>query len=146
MENIMTIGQVANRLGISAGALRYYERVGLLPHPPRTGAGYRLYGEDALRRLRLVKGARRLGLSLKEMRQLIEYALDSTCVNVRHRLRDQVTQKMAEIDRGILELTTLKAVLQSVSRRLEKEAAMTGADQTWATCQPCACTDEQGPS
>lgn len=142
MRNGMTIGQIADRLGMTAGAIRYYERVGLLPQPSRTEAGYRLYGPDALRRLRLVKGARLLGLSLKETGELIEYALGATCRDFRFRLHDRLVEKISEIDQRILELNALKAELHNASQRLEKEAAAPVADEAWPSCQPCGCLNE----
>jgi DNA-binding transcriptional MerR regulator len=64
----LTVSQLARRVGLSPDAVRYYERVGLLPPPARTAAGYRAYQEAAVDRLRLVTGARRLGLRLREIR------------------------------------------------------------------------------
>jgi Hg(II)-responsive transcriptional regulator len=66
--------QVAQRAGVNAQTLRYYERRGLLPDPPRTSAGYRAYGPDAVRIVRFVKRAQELGFSLSEIEMLLHLA------------------------------------------------------------------------
>jgi MerR family transcriptional regulator, redox-sensitive transcriptional activator SoxR len=65
----MTIGQVADRAGVRASRIRYYEDVGVLPAPERN-AGQRRYGEDVLHRLAIIEVAQRAGLSLEEIRDL----------------------------------------------------------------------------
>lgn len=66
--------QVARQAGVNAQTLRYYERRGLLPDPPRTGGGYRDYGPEAVRRVRFVKQAQELGFSLAEVDVLLQLA------------------------------------------------------------------------
>jgi MerR family transcriptional regulator, redox-sensitive transcriptional activator SoxR len=67
----LTIGQVARAAGINASAIRFYEREGLLPQPPRTG-GQRRYGDETVRRLEVIDIAKRAGFSLDEIRQLLD--------------------------------------------------------------------------
>ncbi|GIX50525.1 MAG: Cd(II)/Pb(II)-responsive transcriptional regulator [Limisphaera sp.] len=67
----MRIGELARATGTTPDTLRYYERVGLLPAPRRTAAGYRLYDDRALSRVRFIRKARRLGLSLQEIRSVL---------------------------------------------------------------------------
>jgi DNA-binding transcriptional MerR regulator len=66
--------QVAQRAGVNAQTLRYYERRGLLPDPPRTASGYRAYGPEAVRIVRFVKRAQELGFSLTEIEVLLHLA------------------------------------------------------------------------
>jgi DNA-binding transcriptional MerR regulator len=66
-----TIGQLADRAGVNLETLRYYERKGLLPEPPRTEAGYRQYGPDALARLEFISRAKGLGFTLAEIAGLL---------------------------------------------------------------------------
>jgi len=66
------IGEAARRVGVSAAALRLYEKRGLLPTATRTASGYRQYAEEDLQRARLVARARRMGLSLAQIAQAIE--------------------------------------------------------------------------
>jgi DNA-binding transcriptional MerR regulator len=66
-EASVRIGQAAARLGISADAIRYYERIGVLPRAPRTPSGYREYSEVSLRRIALVRAALTFGFSVKQV-------------------------------------------------------------------------------
>jgi DNA-binding transcriptional MerR regulator len=67
-----TITQIAAEVGVSSDTLRYYEKAGLITPAGRTEAGYRLYGDETADRLRLIKGAQRSGLRLREIRELLE--------------------------------------------------------------------------
>ena len=66
-----TIGKLALATDVTSDAIRYYEKEGLLTPTPKTGAGYRLYNEDAVRRLRFIKQAQHCGFSLSEIRELL---------------------------------------------------------------------------
>jgi MerR family copper efflux transcriptional regulator len=67
----MRIGELAQRVGTTSKALRFYEQAGLLPEPERTPSGYRNYDESVLDRLRFVKAAQAAGLTLAEVRDVI---------------------------------------------------------------------------
>ena len=67
----MRIGQLAAQTGYSVRTIRFYEQSGLLPAPHRTPAGYRCYDQDALTRLRFVRSAQALGLSLAEIAEVL---------------------------------------------------------------------------
>ena len=75
----LTVSALAGQVGLSADTVRYYERVGLLPEPARSAAGYRLYDQDAVGRLRLIKGAQRAGLRLREIGELLQVADQGQC-------------------------------------------------------------------
>jgi DNA-binding transcriptional MerR regulator len=68
----MQIGDVADRTGLSLRTIRHYEEVGLLPEAQRSAGGFRLYTEDAVSRLLLIKRMKPLDFTLDEMRDLIE--------------------------------------------------------------------------
>ena len=67
----MRIGQLATQTGYSVRTIRFYEQSGLLPAPQRTSAGYRSYDQDAVIRLRFVRSAQALGLSLAEIAEVL---------------------------------------------------------------------------
>jgi DNA-binding transcriptional MerR regulator len=67
----LTIGNVAKESGVNVETIRYYERQGLLPEPPRTESGYRLFSRAAIRQVRFIKRAQQLGFSLKETKEIL---------------------------------------------------------------------------
>lgn len=67
----LTTSRLAKRSGVHLETVRYYERQGLLPRPPRTAAGYRQFSPDSVRRIRFIKRAQDLGFSLSEIGDLL---------------------------------------------------------------------------
>lgn len=114
----MRIGRLAREAGTPTSAIRYYERHGLLPSAKRTESGYRLYEEESLARLRFIRRAKNLGLSLTEIKQL----LDSPDARAeRARLRHLVAHKLAAIKSRVEELDLLAGTLERLYVRLVKE-------------------------
>ena len=70
--NALKVGEVAAEAGVSVQTLHYYERLGLLPKPKRSEADYRLYSPEAVRRVRFIKKAQALGLTLEETKQILD--------------------------------------------------------------------------
>src|SRR5712692_6796142 len=103
MEQRLRIGQLAERSGVSADTIRYYERIGLMPKPARTSAGYREYSGAAIDRVRLVQNALRFGFSLKQVGVFlgVRQAGGAPCKHV----RAAGTQVLEAIERQIAELT-----------------------------------------
>jgi len=73
----MKIGQVASASGVGISAIRFYERQGLIPEPGRQPSGYRVYPAEVIGRLRFIAGAKKLGFSLREIRELLSLDEDS---------------------------------------------------------------------
>jgi DNA-binding transcriptional MerR regulator len=71
-RGLIQIGEVAERVGLSLRTIRYYEEVGLVSPSDRSQGGFRLYSEDDVQRLAVLKGMKPLGLSLREIRQLMD--------------------------------------------------------------------------
>lgn len=96
----LTIGQVARSAGIGVETVRFYERQGLLPEPPRLGSGYRQYPEDVVDRLRFIRRAKELGFSLKEIKELFALRVDpnTTCAEVRNRAEEKIIDIEAKIE------------------------------------------------
>jgi MerR family transcriptional regulator, mercuric resistance operon regulatory protein len=105
----MRTTQVARRAGVNAQTLRYYERRGLLPDPPRTAGGYRAYGPEAVRIVRFVKRAQELGFSLTEIEMLLHLADGGpeSC----DAARQLAEHKVADLDTKIAALTAMRASL-----------------------------------
>lgn len=111
----MQISELAQRSGVSAKTIRYYESIGLLPVPQRGGNNYRNYEPAALERLRFIAGARSLGFALADIHALL-LARDegnAPCERVLHRLDTQ----LVALDRRIADLLALREEL----RRLRAE-------------------------
>ncbi|KAB2940276.1 helix-turn-helix domain-containing protein [Hyphomicrobium sp.] len=70
----LLIGRVAERTGVNIETIRYYERIGLLAHPPRTEGRHRTYDEGDVRRLGFIRRGRELGFSLEDVRTLLKLA------------------------------------------------------------------------
>src|SRR2546426_3972079 len=107
--NSLRTAELARRGGVNLETIRYYERKGLLPKPPRTPAGYRTFDAEAVRRLRFIKQAQALGFSLKEIRGLLALRLDprASCADVRRRAE----AKMADIEDKLRALRAMKRAL-----------------------------------
>ncbi len=67
----LTIGALSEQTGVNVETIRYYERIGMLPAPPRSAGGHRLYGQEHRKRLRFVRRSRELGFTLEEIRTLL---------------------------------------------------------------------------
>ena len=111
----MKIGQLAKQAGVSTAAIRYYERVGVLPEPARRPSGYRDYDEDTLDRLRFIQAGQAVGLTLGELRGVIAFR-DRDEVPCAHVL-DLIQQRKAELGRRIAQLERTQAHLDALARR-----------------------------
>jgi len=116
-----TIGEVADRTGFSASALRYYEGLGLVAPTSRIDAGYRLYDDTTLSRLTFIGRAKQLGCSLEEITDLLGIWDDEQCGPVQRRLHGLVTQKIRATQDQLAELTAFGAQLQAAAARLDTE-------------------------
>ncbi len=105
----MTIGKVAREAGVPVETIRYYERIGLLPDPPRRASGYRQYTAHTVTRLRFIKNAQSMGFTLKEIGALLDLRTQSD--HVCERVRRQAEHKIEEIAWKIQAMTRLKEAL-----------------------------------
>lgn len=117
---VLRIGQVATESGISIDAIRYYERLGLLPPAPRTPGGFRTYSGQEVDRLRAIQEAKRLGLSLREIRAIVEPAGRGSPAHCRE-VRAILDARLREVEARVEELTRIQRVLA------EARAACDGA-------------------
>lgn len=120
------IGELSARSGLTPDALRYYERLGLLPSPPRTAGGFRLYSHGTLQRLGFIKQAQTLGLTLQEIRELVSYR-DRGGVRRCQRVRDLLKTKVTDLDAKLAELQEFRRTLVGYFEECE-HALSRGAD------------------
>jgi MerR family mercuric resistance operon transcriptional regulator len=105
----LSIGQLAKKAKLNIQTVRYYERRGLIPEPPRLESGYRQYSQSDLARLRFIKHAKELGFSLKEIMELLSLRVDpnTTCADVKKRTE----AKLADVEEKILALQRIRKAL-----------------------------------
>jgi DNA-binding transcriptional MerR regulator len=105
----ITVAVLAKLAGSTPDTVRYYEKAGLLPPPQRGSSGYRHYPPDAVDRMHFIQGAQRLGLHLREIRELLSVRDTGTCPCGDAAVVLQ--RRMAEIDQQIADLARLRATL-----------------------------------
>lgn len=119
METVsrLTRGRVSALTGCNIETVRYYERIGLMPPPPRSAGGHRLYDDGLLRRLNFIRRCRELGFSLEEVRGLLGLVDggDYTCAEVRERTEAHLEGVRAKIaDLRIMEKTLREMVSRCI--------------------------------
>lgn len=120
-----TIGELAERVGMTVEGLRFYERKGLLLPARRTAAGYRVYEQPQIETLEFVKAAQHMGFSLAEIQQLLELrAATGPCVDVRERL----SEKLTEVRKRRRLLSEFERQLEVAIRRCDEKLASGDAD------------------
>lgn len=109
MTEGLLIGELSRRVNLPAQTIRYYERLGLLSPPKRTASHYRIYSEAAAERLDFIQKAKRFGLSLDEIKRLIDLRQDGVppCAD----LKAMVKQHLAELDQHIQDMLSLRREL-----------------------------------
>ena len=109
MPTPLKTGELAREAGVNVETIRFYERKGLLPEPPRRSSGYREYPIAAVRRIRFIQRAKGLGFTLREIKGLLELRVDpdTTCNEVRER----ATEKIADVKRKIADLRKIEKAL-----------------------------------
>ncbi|GEM_PF-97733 len=105
----LTIGALARAAGVNVETIRFYERRGLLSRPPKPEGGYRRYPAEAVNQVRFIKGAQRLGFSLKEISELLSLGWhgEISCAE----MRDLASRKVAEINQKLAALEVMKSTL-----------------------------------
>ena len=144
MRDELTIGEVARRTGVPAKTIRFYEAEGVLTAPSRSESGYRLYTAADVRRLRLARRVRLLGLPLPAVKTLVEQAFHSDCVEFGEQLLACVASQRVEIDERIAELQALKGELDALEQHVRHCQKDARPGQSVADCGFCPFIDEEG--
>lgn len=127
----MQIGEFAKNAGVTVQAVRFYERRGLLPSPPRKDSGYRIYSQSDLRRLQFIRHAKRLGFSLDEIKSVLRMRARGTCpceevISIAERHLVETEQQIRYLTRFRDELSrTLTLWKRSKSRTVSGDAICT---------------------
>lgn len=106
------IGQLAETSGVHLETIRYYQRLGLMPTPARSHGSVRRYGDDAVSRLRFIKGAQSLGFSLDEVKLLLDLSVGEHCAET----RTLAERKKKLVDQKIADLRAIQAALDKLVR------------------------------
>ncbi len=122
----MRIGELARTAGVSTKTIRYYESIGLLPEPTRTGSGYRAYDEAGAERLAFIRDAQSSGLSLAEIASVLELK-GSGATSCQH-TRSLLQRHIAEVEEQIERLRETHSTLVAMAERA-------------AALDPSTCTD-----
>ena len=107
----LRISQLAEQAGVGIDTVRYYERAGLLPEPPRRPSGYREYPSQSLQRLRFIRRAKALGFSLDEIAGLLELSDQRSDVEAVKRLAEQ---RLGEVEARLRELKRIRDGLRGL--------------------------------
>jgi DNA-binding transcriptional MerR regulator len=115
----MRISEIAAQLGVAPSTVRYYERIGLIPSPPRTESGYRTYDDEAAARLLFVTRAKRIGLSLEQISEVLPIWNGVNCAATHDEIvllidtkRTEVLERMRELQRFAEQLDEVRIALE----------------------------------
>lgn len=123
-QSELRTGELAERAGVSVDAVRFYERRRLLPRAARTGGGFRLFPPGAVGRIRFIKQAQEIGLSLEEIRGLIAEGGAAEC----QRVHDLLRAKLEELDGRIKAMRAFRRTLARHYVACEKELGERGKE------------------
>jgi DNA-binding transcriptional MerR regulator len=117
----LLIGDVAKRTGVTAPTIRYYEGIGLLPSPARSGAGYRRYSDGTIEELRFIRKAQALGFSLDEVAEILQLSRSgkAPCSHV----LSLAHQHLAAVDERIRQLRAFRRQLATDVAKWNKQRA-----------------------
>lgn len=117
---VITIGQLASAAAVNLETVRYYERIGLMPRPSRTGNGHRAYDEKHVRQLSFIRRARELGFNIADIRALLMLAAPTqrSCAEVREIARAHLISVQAKL----ADLAKLETILTMTVAQCSGEA------------------------
>ncbi len=109
----MTIGKAARKAGVGIETIRFYERRGLIAQPPKPrDAGFRVYPEETVQRIRFIRQAQELGFSLREIDELLSLRADPS-TDARD-VRQRATAKLEEVNRKLGQLEQIRTALEAL--------------------------------
>lgn len=120
MDKRLNIGQVAKEVGLPAKTIRYYEEAGIFKPLKREDNQYRVFSNEDIRRLRLIKEIRLLGIPLKEVKEIVGRCTEKGCKDAEEYVETQLPQYISSIDKKIEELKALKKQLALIRNNFKK--------------------------
>ncbi len=132
----ITRGDLAQQCGVNPETIRYYERNHLLPLPPRSASGYRLFTEIDAQRIRFIKRAQSVGFSLDEIRVLLDLKIDPDGTS--GQVRALAHEKVLEIEDKIRALQAVRDTLVNVIQ------ACPGGNAPTSDCPILDCLEHEG--
>ena len=123
---MLTRGKLAAQTGCNIETIRYYEKVGIIPNPERTPAGYRVYDEEHIKRLQFILRAKELGFSAERIRELLN--LSDEAAHTRAEVKSLTEQHIREVSHKIRDLKKLKKRLDEISSHCD------GSNRSAKTC------------
>lgn len=128
----LRVAELAAAVGVGADTIRYYEKVGLLLPPARTSAGYRAYGAGVVERLRFIQGAQRLGLKLRDIKDLLEVRDTGVCPC--EPAEELLRRRLADLDEEMARLGALREQMVAMIAALPSQDCPPPLPGTW--CPP----------
>jgi len=134
------VGEVSRRLGVNPQTLYFYERIGLIPSPQRTKAGYRIFSEEDVERLAFIVRCKSLGLTLDEIKEILalKNGRSLTCQAV----HDRLNQKVEDIEDKIRHLQTLRSELLPLIERCQTNLDPLNTDRQCIVLEETRETDD----
>lgn len=118
MSELVTIRKAAELAGLTPKTVRFYEETGLLASTARSESGYRLFSSSDIRRLRLIRRAKILGLPLADIKELADLAFRESCGSFEERLQPLLERRLTDVERTIGELVSLRLQLTELQTSL----------------------------
>ncbi len=140
----MRIGELADRVGVPADTVRFYEREGWLPRPMRQDNGYREYADADVEHLRLLIDLRRLEMPLDEAARLASWCHSGHCADTGSQLPLLIAERRADVAARLARLQELDARLADLERHVARSAAAIG-DPSPVRRAPLSVLEVQGP-
>ncbi len=130
----MRIGELAGSCAVNPKTIRYYEAIGILPKPARTASGHRIYGEEDVPRLQLIRRLKKAGLPLTAIQEILPAVDGRRCDHARARIRDAIATQLADVERHLRELQTLRAALRQQVEAMKRTGLRPSAAVTECSC------------
>lgn len=119
--NLLTIGNLSQKIGLPAKTIRFYEEIGLIDIPKRAENGYRIYSADAIEKLSLIKNARDMGLPIPEIRKLMKGCSDGNCSHTKEYVKEEIHEYLKVLDEKIQQMQILRQKLQDLKENINTD-------------------------